>query len=251
MTALQDGYTERVARGEPGYEAHLARYERADKRIPNGCSVLDAGSGAGYGSRLLATGARAVTGVDLSPETVEAARATHDDLVTFATADVLHLPFADGSFDAVTCFEVIEHVPEPAELVRELARVLRPGGLLFVSTPHARMERHHARRTGRGANPFHIASLTPRRLARLLAREFSSVRLYGQAQDLGRKHATLQALDPLGLRLRLAPERRERLQAALAGEARGADSTPAAQAQHRFSRLLAYSAAITFAEAVK
>jgi SAM-dependent methyltransferase len=250
VTAAHDGYTERVAVGEAGHDAHLARYERAAARIPNGGALLDAGSGAGYGARLLASGVRAVTGVDLSPETVALAREAHGDLVAFQTANVLELPFADGSFDAVTCFEVIEHVPEPAVLVRELARVLRSGGLLFVSTPHARMERLHARRTGRGANPFHISSLTPGRLQQLLSREFSSVTLFGQAQDLGWKHAALQALDPFGFRLRIAPERRERMQTVLAGDG-GANAPADSRVQFRFSRVLAHSAAITFAEAVK
>lgn len=50
-------------------------------------------------------------------------------------ADALRLPFADASFDAVLCNQVLEHVSEPAALVGELARVLRPGGVLLLTTP--------------------------------------------------------------------------------------------------------------------
>ncbi|HEX5447464.1 MAG TPA: class I SAM-dependent methyltransferase, partial [Pirellulales bacterium] len=45
-------------------------------------------------------------------------------------------PFADGSFDAVTLLDVLEHVPHPAELVQEISRVLRPGGVWTVSVPY-------------------------------------------------------------------------------------------------------------------
>lgn len=49
--------------------------------------------------------------------------------------DALALPFADGSVDAILCFSVIEHVPDPAALARECARVLRPGGALLLQGP--------------------------------------------------------------------------------------------------------------------
>lgn len=50
-------------------------------------------------------------------------------------ADALRLPFADGSFDAVLCNQVLEHVPAPATLFAEVTRVLRPGGVLLLTTP--------------------------------------------------------------------------------------------------------------------
>lgn len=52
-----------------------------------------------------------------------------------AHADALRLPFADASFDTVLCNQVLEHVPEPARLMAEVQRVLRPGGVLLLTTP--------------------------------------------------------------------------------------------------------------------
>jgi SAM-dependent methyltransferase len=239
-----DGYTERVVPGGTVYEAHASRYYRAARTIPSGAQVLDAGSGAGFGAATLASDGRRVTGSDLAPEVVARAQAEFPE-ASFVVADVLALPFPDESFDAVTCFEVIEHVEVPRQLVRELARVLRPGGLLCVSTPHARMERLHAERAGRGPNPFHISPLLPVQLRRLLAERFEQVRLFGQAEDRGLRHAVLQSLDPLGLRLRLAPERRAAVRRSL-----GSRPAPSAVA-FRFSRLLAHSAATTYVEARK
>lgn len=50
-------------------------------------------------------------------------------------ADAATLPFADGTFDAVVCLEVIEHVPDPERVLAEIARVLRPGGRAWLSMP--------------------------------------------------------------------------------------------------------------------
>jgi SAM-dependent methyltransferase len=49
--------------------------------------------------------------------------------------DALHLPFADGSFDRVICSEVLEHIPDDLAAMRELTRVLRPGGTMAVTVP--------------------------------------------------------------------------------------------------------------------
>lgn len=233
--------TERVAVGDAGFGMHLARYVHAARSIRPGARVLDAGSGRGFGAAHLAGLGLDVVGVDSDGETVETARRDYPG-IAFVTGDACALPFADASFDAVVCFEVIEHVADPAALVRELARILRMDGTLAISTPNARMERLHAHAAGLPPNPFHLSSLRPGELRRLLRSELREVSLYGQAENRGHLHAALQALDPLGLRLRLRPSYRERLQRAL-------DATGSENGRYRFSRLLAESAAITYAEA--
>jgi SAM-dependent methyltransferase len=97
-----------------------------------GKAVLDAGCGEGYLSRLLADrGAGPVTGVDLCPELVDAARdrAVADGLpVTYQVGDVADLPIADRSIDLVVANHVLNDLEDPVPAVAEFARVLRPGG---------------------------------------------------------------------------------------------------------------------------
>jgi SAM-dependent methyltransferase len=100
--------------------------------------ALDAGTGAGFLLPMLAVTAKEVVGVDLSPvlrytQSMLDKRGLHN--VRLEQADLLHLPFPDGNFDLVMCMSVIEHMPDPAEACAELARVLRPGGILILGYP--------------------------------------------------------------------------------------------------------------------
>jgi 2-polyprenyl-3-methyl-5-hydroxy-6-metoxy-1,4-benzoquinol methylase len=56
--------------------------------------------------------------------------------ITWMCADIQNLPFAAGSFDTIFSLETVEHVPDPPQAFRELARVLKPGGRLLLSTPN-------------------------------------------------------------------------------------------------------------------
>lgn len=237
---------QRVVPGGGHYRQHAARYERASERIPSGAHVLDAGAGTGYGAALLAQGNRDVAAVDASQTAVSFAAENYGSTASFQLADVLALPFSANTFDAVTCFEVIEHIEvrDHEELVSELARVLKPGGVLYLSTPHARMEQLHERATGARHWDYHVGPIAPRRLRALLRARFHRVTLYGQTVDRGRLHLSLKALDLLGLRLLLKPERRQLVQGVMSS--RENDET-----RFRFSRLISRTAAITFAEAVK
>ncbi|MEZ4355414.1 MAG: class I SAM-dependent methyltransferase [Myxococcota bacterium] len=83
------------------------------------------------------------------------------------------LPFADASFDAVVCFEAIEHVTEPERLVAEVRRVLRAPALFVVSTPDRRL---YTERAGH-RNPHHVCELTRSEFETLLRRRFEHVGL--------------------------------------------------------------------------
>jgi SAM-dependent methyltransferase len=153
---------------------HFARYEWVSALAP-GRRILDAGCGTGYGAEILAkAGAEHVTGVELAGAVVEAARALASATLRFEQGDIARLPHADGAFDLVTCFEVIEHVEDPQAVLAELARVLAPDGLLAISSPNAE---HYPE-----GNPHHIREFATSEFRSLLREAFPSVRLLAQHQ---------------------------------------------------------------------
>src|SRR5215218_6548889 len=176
VTNLVGGVPERfdpVQMGGDLVEAeHRARYAWAAPAAA-GKRVLDAGCGLGYGSAVLSdAGAASVVGVDVAEGVVEVARERVPDGVELHVGDVAALDFADGEFDVVVCFEVIEHVEAPDAVLAELHRVLAPGGVLLVSSPN--------RDVYVPGNPHHIHEYLPEELRDALARLFSSVHLWRQ-----------------------------------------------------------------------
>ncbi len=155
---------------------HQTRYRWA-AQVAGGRQVLDAGCGAGYGSAVLAAaGALGVIGIDVSPEAVEAAAREHGAAAEFRAADLEDLPFEDASFDLVTCFEAIEHVADSDRALDELRRVLRPGGLLLISSPN--------RGVYLPGNPWHVHEFRPEELRDSLGARFANVALYRQQANL-------------------------------------------------------------------
>jgi SAM-dependent methyltransferase len=193
-------YPERIVpdETEPGIVAlHLKRYEFAAPWC-HGAEVLDAGCGVGYGSAFLGEVAARVVGIDRDEPAIAYARARYSrPNIEFRVADVLALDFPDASFDAVCSFETIEHLDDPEGFVAETARVLRPDGVLLLSTPRA------DETTTAPANPFHRVELSRSDFEALLRRFFGEVELYGQRRLQTARHRLLQRADVLGLRKRL------------------------------------------------
>ena len=114
----------------------LLRERRFDLRGAR--SILDVGSGAGQIAKHLlkyADPAAAITCCDLSPQMLRRARnRLKSPVPNHVAADLSHLPFADESFDCVTCGYVLEHLPEARLGLAELARVMKPGGRMLLLT---------------------------------------------------------------------------------------------------------------------
>jgi SAM-dependent methyltransferase len=156
---------------------HWHRYLFA-QRLVAGLTVLDAASGEGYGASLLAQTAQSVIGVDISPQAATHASkqyATQTNL-QFKQGSVTALPLADASVDCVVSFETIEHLHEQREMLAEFARVLKPTGLLILSSPDR--EEYSSKRDY--ANEFHVKELSRAELDALLAPHFPSRVWYGQ-----------------------------------------------------------------------
>lgn len=149
-------------------EEHVARYQLALKYAKD-AKVLDAASGAGYGSLILATEADHVTGVEISEDAVNFARKNFNNKnIEYVVSDVLSLPFEENTFDLVTAFEILEHVTEPVKLLAELRRVVKNGGNVIVSTPNVEFCETTIE------NPFHVKEYTLDEFRQLIADNFTS-----------------------------------------------------------------------------
>ena len=127
----------------PLHKLNPVRFEFIATRCKlGGARVLDVGCGGGLLAESLARAGAAVTALDLAPGMIEVAKlhALESGLpidYRLLSVDALSLnPALAGSFDFITCMEMLEHVPEPASCVAAMAKLLRPGGQLFVSTIH-------------------------------------------------------------------------------------------------------------------
>lgn len=109
--------------------------ERVRARHTENARVLDVGCGAGFLSNALAAAGFDVDALDASPGSLAVA-ARHDTSgrVRYRCGDALTLPYPDQSFDVVCAMDFLEHVEQPARVVAEAARVLRPGGTFFFHT---------------------------------------------------------------------------------------------------------------------
>lgn len=144
--------------------------------------VLDVAAGEGYGTALLSQVARSAMGVEIDPAAVAAARREFGRPgLRYLVGDARAIPLADATVDVVVSFETLEHFDGQERFLDECRRVLRPGGLLIISTP----DRAVYSRPGTPPNPFHVRELDRPEFEALLRARFGHVAVAAQRPMIG------------------------------------------------------------------
>ena len=160
---------------------HVARYEFAVNYVKNK-NTLDIACGTGFGSKILKNnGAKEVIGIDLSEDAVNFAKEKYiSDGIQFYVGDIINIELPDKYFDAIVSFETIEHVSNQIEALCELKRVLKPNGLLIISSPNRRLTSPGKSLRDPPNNAFHKLEYTFKEFIHLLSSYFTVCEIYGQ-----------------------------------------------------------------------
>jgi len=156
---------------------HLHRYALALEICENKI-VLDIASGEGYGSNILCSKAKYVYGVDIDTHTVEEAKIKYKrDNLKFLVGSASAIPLDTNSLDIVVSFETLEHHDLHEEMMNEVKRVLKPNGLLLISTP----DKYYYSEIRNYNNPYHVKELYKNEFIELVSKHFSHFNLYSQS----------------------------------------------------------------------
>jgi SAM-dependent methyltransferase len=158
--------------------------------------LLDVGCGRGYGFEILTPRTAGQVGVDVSREFLRKARQQYPS-VSLACGIGNALPFADTAFDSVVAFEVIEHVEDDLNFLKELKRVARKDAVIAVSTPNKLLASGDSVKP---LDPFHVREYRGTEFYNLLKQAFSSVELFGQHERLGKRVSASSLIDRIPVR---------------------------------------------------
>ena len=155
---------------------HMHRYLMACD-LGAGKDVLDIACGEGYGTEMMARTASKVYGVDISGEAISHAKAKYlKDNIEFMIGSCDAIPLPDQSVDLVVSFETIEHHDKHEEMMLEIKRVLRPDGVVLISSPDKQVYSIDPAYK----NPFHVKELLAIEFKELLSNHFSNTNFFGQ-----------------------------------------------------------------------
>ena len=166
--------------------------------------IADLGCGSGVFTSLLTKAGFTATGVDLSPRMVELARKLHRGSI-FTEGDVESLPFEDETFDGVLLSGLLHHLPDPTACIREVRRILKPGGR-FASFDPNRLNPFMYLYRDRSSPFYSPKGVTPNErpvLAKELARRFRAQSFEVRTEYLSNLHyryvasATMRRLLPV------------------------------------------------------
>ena len=155
---------------------HLHRYSFALNYIEN-CEVLDIACGEGYGSNLMSKKAKQVYGVDIDEDVIRSAKKKYNRTnLFFKVGSTSNIPLEDNSVDIITSFETIEHHNEHHKMMIEMKRVLKPKGIVIMSSP----DKLYYSDKRNYKNQFHIKELYKEEFETLVKKYFSHVQMLSQ-----------------------------------------------------------------------
>jgi SAM-dependent methyltransferase len=189
--------------GEMVSRAQLDRFHQRyiwAGRIGAGKDVLEMACGTGPGLGHLQAVSRRFSAGDIAPAVLEHARQHYRQRIDLYEFDAAHTPFADQSFDVVILFEAIYYVPDPEALLREVRRLLRPGGQFLVATANKDLFDFNP-------SPFSHRYFNPPELYNLLARHSFDASFFAGSPvpEDGLRQKLMRGLKKVGVGLHLIP----------------------------------------------
>lgn len=159
------------------YLRHLFAYEAASQLLKDKKEIIEIGSGEGYGASYLASGSFSIHCFDLSEVIASHAQKTYGaNNLSFQSFDGKKIPAEDNSFDAAISFQVIEHVDDVPNYLKEIHRVLKPGGIFLLTTPN---RTYRLKPNQKPWNKFHFREYQNQELLRELKNVFTNSEVWG------------------------------------------------------------------------
>jgi ubiquinone/menaquinone biosynthesis C-methylase UbiE len=163
---------------DPWWGEHVHRYNEVLPVIKKADRILDLACGTGFGSNILAQYTNGIViGGDIAVDAVkESSQKWQRSNLQFETLDGTKLPYEEGYFDKIISFETIEHTTQYMEMLKEFHRVLKKGGIAFISTPNFFVNSP----SGKVTNPYHTQEFTYEELKKILEAVFTEITIKGQ-----------------------------------------------------------------------
>lgn len=161
---------------QDNYLLAVSRYELASKYAKNKV-VLEVGCGAGYGAEILSWKAKKVYAIDNNKNAIRDCKKNYQqNNLVFKLGDMIKLDFPSNHFDLITAFEVLEHIEDYQKAISEFLRVLKPGGIIILSTPNKEI---YSPGTKKPFYPYHFQEFTLDNLKNALS-SFKNLDVRGQ-----------------------------------------------------------------------